>query len=151
MTLADTIQTDYSFEDETIDKKYAERSKSELWGIVVRFTSENENHIIRESFINNQTMSAVAREQSISFDRVGQIKEKGLRKLRTGGAKRELLEKFDIVEAGTYRNSMNKYNEHGFTSTVEYIALRRVEIQAKYEERKNQIEVMFQQRERKCL
>ena len=74
-----------------------------------------------------------------------------MRKLRTGRARRELLEKFDIVEAGVYRNSMSKFNEHGFTSTVEYIALRRVEIQAEYEERKKQIEAMFEQRKRKCL
>ena len=151
LTLADTVQTDYSLEDDTIDKIYAERSKSELWGIVARFTSEKENHIIREIFINNQTMAAVAREQGIPFDRIRQIKEKGLRKLRTGRARRELLEKFDIVEAGAYRNSMSKFNEHGFTSTVEYIALRRAEIQAEYEERKKQIEAMFEQRKRKCL
>lgn len=151
LTLADTIQADYSLEDETIDKIYAERSKSELWGIVARSTSERENHIIRDIFINNQTMAAVAREQGISLDRIRQIKEKGLRKLRTGRARRELLEKFDIVEAGAYRNSMSKFNEHGFTSTVEYIALRRAEIQAEYEERKKQIEAMFEQRKRKCL
>ncbi|MDE7200868.1 MAG: hypothetical protein K2O91_02950 [Lachnospiraceae bacterium] len=151
MTLTNTVQTDYSLEDDTIDKIYAERSKSELWGIVARFTSEKENHIIREIFINNQTMATVAREQGIPFDRIRQIKEKGLRNLRTGRARRELLEKFDIVEAGTYRNSMSKFNEHDFTSTVEYIALRRAEIQAEYEERKKQIEAMFEQRERKCL
>ena len=58
-------------------------------------------------------MAAVAREQGITIDRIRQIKEKGLRRLRTGKAKRELLEKFDIVEAGAYRNSMNKFNEHG--------------------------------------
>ncbi len=58
-------------------------------------------------------MAAVAREQGITIDRIRQIKEKGLRRLRTDKAKRELLEKFDIVEAGAYRNSMNKFNEHG--------------------------------------
>ncbi len=66
-------------------------------------------------------------------------------------ARRELLEKLDIVEAGAYRNSMSKFNEYGFTSTVKYIALRRAEIQAEYEERKKQIEAMLEQRERKCL
>lgn len=151
LTLADAVRTDYNLEDEIIDKIYAERTKSELWGIVARFTSEKENHIIREIFINNQTMATVAREQGIPFDRIRQIKEKGLRKLRTGRARRELLEKFDIVEAGAYRNSMNKYIEHGFTSTVEYIALHRAEIQTEYEERKKQIEAMFEQRKRKCL
>ena len=89
---------------------YAEHSKSELWGIVERFTSDRENNIIREIFINNRTMVAVAREQGITIERVRQTKEKGLRRLRIGKAKRELLEKFDIVEAGAYRNSMNKFN-----------------------------------------
>ena len=151
LALVDTVQANYSLEDETIDKIYDEHSKSELWGIVARFTDKRENLIIKEIFINNQTMSAVAREQGISLDRLRQIKEKGLQKLRTGKARRELLEKFDIVEAGVYRNSMSKFNEHGFTSTVEYIALRRAEIQAEYEERKKQIEIMFNQSKRVCL
>ena len=151
LTLSDTIQADFSLEDETIDKMYAEHSKSQLWGIVEHFTSNRENNIIREIFINNRTMAAVAREQGITIDRIRQIKEKGLRRLRTGKAKRELLEKFDIVEAGAYRNSMNKFNEHGFTSTVEYIALRRAELQAEYEKHKRQVEIMLEQRKRKCL
>ncbi len=32
---------------------------------------------------------------------------------------------------------MSKSNEHGFTSTAEYIVLRREEIKAEYDERKN--------------
>lgn len=35
-------------------------------------------------------MAAVAREQGITIDRIRQIKEKGLRRLRIGKAKREL-------------------------------------------------------------
>ena len=151
LTLADTLQADFNLEDETIDKMYAEHAKSQVWGIVERFISERENRIIREIFINNRTMAAVAREQGITIDRIRQIKEKGLRRLRIGKAKRELLEKFDIVEAGAYRNSMNKFNEHGFTSTVEYIALRRAELQAEYEKHKRQVEIMLEQRKRKCL
>ncbi len=38
LTLADTIQADFSLEDETIDKIYAEHAKSQLWGIAERFT-----------------------------------------------------------------------------------------------------------------
>lgn len=129
---------------------YAEHSKSQLWGIVEHFTSNRENNIIREIFINNRTMASVAREQGITIERVRQTKEKGLRRLRIGKAKRELLEKFDIVEAGAYRNGLNKFNEHGFTSTVEYIALRRAELQAEYEKHKRQVEIMLEQR-KKCL
>ena len=150
LTLGDSVQADFSLEDETIDKMYEEYSKSELWGIVEHYAGERENHIIKEYFIHNKSMPEIAKEQSITVGRVREIKEAGLRRLRIGKAKRELLEKFDIVEAGEYRNSMSKFNEHGFTSTVEYIAIRRAEIQAEYEERKKRIEVMFEQ-ERACL
>lgn len=150
LTLGDSVQADFSLENETIDKMYEEYSKSELWGIVEHYTGERENHIIKEYFIHNKSMPEIAKEQSITVGRVREIKEAGLRRLRIGKAKRELLEKFDIVEAGEYRNSMSKFNEHGFTSTVEYIAIRRAEIQAEYEERKKRIEAMFEQ-ERACL
>lgn len=150
LTLGDSIQADFSLENETIDKMYEEYSKNELWGIVEHYTGERENHIIKEYFIHNKSMPEIAKEQSITVGRVREIKEAGLRRLRIGKAKRELLEKFDIVEAGEYRNSMSKFNEHGFTSTVEYIAIRRAEIQAEYEEHKKRIEAMFEQ-ERACL
>lgn len=150
LTLGDSVQADFSLEDETIDKIYEEYSKSELWGIVKHYTGKRENHIIKEYFIHNKSMPEIAKEQSITVGRVREIKEAGLRRLRIGKAKRELLEKFDIVEAGEYRNSISKFNEHGFTSTVEYIAIRRAEIQAEYEERKKRIEIMFEQ-ERACL
>ena len=56
-------------------------------------------------------MAQVARKQELSFDRIRQIKESGLRRLWMGKAKRELLEKFDIVEAGLYRGGLNSYRE----------------------------------------
>lgn len=150
LTLGDSVQFDFNLEDEIIDKMYEEYSKSELWGIVEHYTGERENHIIKEYFIHNKSMPKISKEQSITVGRVREIKEAGLCRLRIGKAKRELLEKFDIVEAGEYRNSMSKFNEHGFTSTVEYIAIRRAEIQAEYEERKKRIEAMFKQ-EIACL
>ena len=146
LTLADTLQADFNLEDETIDKMYAEHAKSQVWGIVERFISERENRIIREIFINNRTMAAVAREQGITIERVRQTKEKGLRRLRTGKAKRELLEKFDIAEAGLFRGSLNNYREHDFVSIVEHIAIKRIEAQERYQRHLAEIEKV--QRER---
>ena len=150
-TLTDTLQADFSLEDETIDKIYDQYSKNELWGIVERYTNDRENTIIKDYFVKDKSLSKIAAEQGITRERIRVIKENGLRKLRIGKARRELLERLDIVDATAYRNSMNKYNEHKFTSTVEYIAICRAEIQAEYEKRKNSIEIIFGQRERKCL
>lgn len=131
LTLANTIQADFSLESETIDKIYAEHSKSQLWGVIERFTSERENNIIREIFINNRTMAVVARVQGISLDRVRQIKEKGLRRLRIGRARRELLEKFDIADTMLYRGGLNDYKEKG-SSVVERVVTKRIEIEEYY-------------------
>lgn len=145
-TLSDRLQADLSLEDETIDRIMTSTLKNELWGIVGAYTSNRENQIIREYFINGKSMSKIAEEQGVSLGRIRQIKERGLRRLRMGKARRELLEKFDIAEAGAYRGGSNQYREHGFTSIVEHIVMKRQDIQAEYERHLRQIEEMHRNR-----
>lgn len=146
LTLADTLQTGFSLENDTIDKIYTEYSKNELWGIVGRFTRIRENEVIKEYFINRKTMSQIARESGVSLDRIRQIKEKGLRRLRMGKARRELLEKFDIAEAGLFRGGLTSYKEHNFTSIVEHLAEKRLEAQEHYQKHLREIEDMHKNR-----
>ena len=146
LTLADTLQDDLSLENDTVDKIYSEHSKNELWGIVERYTATRENGIIKEIFLHGKTMAQVAREQGLSFDRIRQIKEKGLRRLRIGKAKRELLEKFDIAEAGLFRGSLNNYKEHNYTSIVEHLAEKRLEAEERYRKHLAEIEEMHRKR-----
>lgn len=87
-------------------------------------------------------MAQVAREQELSFDSVRQIKEKGLRRLRMGKARRELLEKFDIAEAGLFQGGLNNYREHNFTSVVEHLAEKRLEAEERYKRHLRKIEEM---------
>ncbi len=132
LTLSDKLQGDSDPENEAIDKIYKEHSKSELWGIVERYTTERENEIIREIFINEKTMAAVAREQGIGIERVRQLKEKALRKLKAGKARRELLEKFEVAETMLYRGGLTSYRRHDFVSVVERAATRKLEIEERY-------------------
>ena len=74
------------------------------------------------------------------------IKEKGLRKLRYGRAKSEILEKLEVVESSIYRTGKANYDSHNFTSTVEYIAIRRAELEQGYQERMKLIESVFAER-----
>ncbi len=127
-------------------KIYSEHSKNELWGIVERYIAKRENQIIREYFINEKTMSQIARESGISLDRIRQIKEKGLRRLRMGKAKRELLEKFDIAEAGLFRGGLNNYKEHNFTSIVEHLEEKRLEAEERHRRHLAEIEEMHRNR-----
>ena len=131
-----------SVENNTVDKikLFSEHSKNELWGIVERYTAIRENDIIKEIFLHGKTMTQVAREQGLSFDSARQIKEKGLRRLRMGKAKRELLEKFDIAEAGFFRGGLNNYREHDFTSIVERTAMKEIEAEERYKQHLAEIE-----------
>ncbi len=146
LTLADTLQADFRLENDTIDKIYAEHSKNELWSIVEHYTATRENEIIKEIFLYGKTMSQVAREQGVSIERIRQTKEKGLRRLRIGKAKRELLEKFDIAEAGLYRGGLNNYREHNFTSIVEHLAEKHIEAEERYKRHLAEIEEMHRKR-----
>lgn len=146
LTLADALQADFSLEDDTIEEIYKEHSKNELWDILERYTVKRENDVIREIFLHSKSMAQVAREQGLSFDAVRQIKAKGLRKLRIGRARRELIEKFDIAEAKLFRDSLNNYREHGFTSMVEHLVLKRLEAQERYQRHLAKIEEIHRNR-----
>lgn len=146
LTLADTLQDNLSIENDTVDKIYKEYSKSELWRTVEHYTATRENDIIKEIFLHGKTMAAVAREQGITIERVRQTKEKGLRRLRMGKARRELLEKFDIAEAGLFRGGLTSYKEHNFTSIVEHLAEKRLEAEEHYKRHLAEIEEMHRKR-----
>lgn len=143
LCLSDTLQGDSSPENNVIDKIYDEHSKNELWGVVAYYTNERENKAIREYFLYGKSLRQIADENGLSHEAVRDAKERGLRRLRIGKARRLLLDKFDIIDSGIYRNSYNQFNEHNFTSKVEYIAICRAEIQAEYERRKKEIGEKF--------
>lgn len=146
LTFAEMLQDGFDLESEAVNRIYAEYSKAELWKIVERYTEERENRIIKDIFVHCKSMAVIAGEQGISLDRVRQIKEKGLWKLRVGKARRELLKKFDIAEAGLYRGGLTNYREQYFTSVVEHTAIRRMEAEERYKQHLKDIEEMHRKR-----
>lgn len=131
-TIAEGLKSDYSLENEVVEEVYKKHSKTALWGIVERYTSDIESNVLEERYKREATYYNIGSKYGFSTDRARQIEHKALQKLRLGRAKRELRESFDIEQSGIYRNGVGKYVEHGCTSTVEYYALRRLE-----ENRKN--------------
>lgn len=63
-----------------------------------------------------------------------------------GKAKRELLEKFDIAEAGLFRGGLTSCKEHSFTSIVEHLAEKRLEAEERYKRHLREIEEMHRKR-----
>ncbi|MCI8800878.1 MAG: sigma-70 family RNA polymerase sigma factor [Lachnospiraceae bacterium] len=140
LTLSDTIQGDSDPENEAIDKIYDEHSKAELWDIVERYADTRESNVILEIFLYGKNLAQIAREQGVTIERVRQLKEKGLRKLRRGKALRELREKFETAEAGIYRSGLSNYRQHNFVSVVEHIATKELEAEECYKRILEEIE-----------
>jgi RNA polymerase sigma factor (sigma-70 family) len=135
LILANTLAADLDIESNTVDKVLDEQKKSELWGIVARCTTNEQNDILREIFLKNRTMSEIAREHGISLSRVRKIRDTGLQRLSVGKIKKELQEKFEILDSSIYRDSISTYRERSFTSTVEYIASTKADLQQEYQRR----------------
>lgn len=132
-TVGETIQDDYSLEATAIEKVYREHSKNELWEIVQHHTTEKENFILKEYYRHNKSMAEIAEEQDTTFSRIREGKDNALRKLGRGKARRELCEKFEIVETNKHRTDMNKTKAKELA--VEYVILHRAELQALYEQK----------------
>ena len=81
LSLADTIADDFSLEDDTVDKIFKEYQQSELWGIVERYTDNQQEQVIRQYYKEGKTLSEIARESGISLERVRQYRAAGLRRL----------------------------------------------------------------------
>lgn len=134
LCLADTLKSDFSLEDSVIDKIYDEYQKNELRGIIERYTSGWQQDIIKQHFYEGKTIAEIARESGRGFQAVWAQKEEGLRKLRTGRASREIRERLEVLEAGVYRTGVNQFRRHDYTSMVEHIVIRKMEIEERYKQ-----------------
>lgn len=130
-TLSDTIKSPENVENDVIEEIYNDDLKTSVWSILKEYTTERENKIIIEHFKNNQTLQQIAQKENISFSRVQQIQKEGLKKLRQR-AKKELLLKYEMADAQLYCDGFNNFKNHNFTSKVEDIAMKRIELNEKY-------------------
>ena len=148
-TIGNNIKDDYIFENDVVDRMYNDYTKDELWHIVERYTSDRENHIVCSRFIDNETLQDIADRLGISKNRVRQLEASALSRLRCSKALKELQERFEVVNSRIYKNSARTFREHDFTSTVEHIAITRVELMEAYKRRMEEIERLYNKKKNK--
>lgn len=115
--LLDTIADDLRIEESVVDDLYNEHCKSELWGIVACYTSEREADVLRDRFKNKKTIRAISEKQNISFQRVREIEQNAIRKMRRPAVRRELEKKFDLAMVGAYNSGVNNFKTTWESST----------------------------------
>ena len=126
--LQDTLKADCNVESEVCEDLYKDYEKKELWAIVDDFTSNKESQVLRLLFINGLTYREIGERLNLSKQRIEQVKRKAITNLRTGRAKRKLIEKLEVVDSGLYKGSFNQYKLREHTSVVEHIALKDIEL-----------------------
>lgn len=129
LSLYDSIPSDIDVENEIIEKIYTDQCKNELWEIVSDHLEDRDSRIIVYFFRKNMSLLEIAGIEGVSYERMRVLKEQAIRKLRIR-AGREIQEKFEVIDAMSYRNGIGKFRNTG-GSNVEYMAIRNVEIQQK--------------------
>lgn len=126
--LQDTLKSDYSIENDTIDSLYHNDLKTQIWGILARNLSEREYYIIEQYFKNDKTLADIATELDLSSERVRQIENASFQKLRRSKAGRELERLCEQSNAMIFRGGCQTFKQTG-SSIVERVALKILAIQ----------------------
>lgn len=137
-TVADMIADDGDVEEAVIQKDLCES----LWKQVQELPDRNKNIIIKR-YKDNLTLNDVASEEGLSKERVRQIEQKALGQLREMDRVQELAEIFGYDCSFAYSSCLSAV-KNGKSSNVEYIAMRRVELEEKYKRMQERFSVMIE-------
>ena len=135
-TIGCRLKDNVNIENDIVEALYNEYTENELWEIVKLYTSTREFEVLVSRFKEKKSYEEIEGNSDIKSSSARSIEHAALRKLRVGKARRELIEKFDILEAGLYRNGLNKFKQHGYSSMIEYIVFKRIELNEEIEKRK---------------
>lgn len=103
-TLADTVTSKLSIENDIVEKVAMEQIKSDLWNIVsVVLRDEKLIKIIKLRYVNKCTLKEIGAFIGISNEQVRQYEEKALKKLRNNSRTKHLGK-----ELGLFEESVNR-------------------------------------------
>lgn len=119
---------------ESVDKAAA---KKRLWELVDTLC-ESQRNVIRGIYIENKSEPRIAEERKVSVSRIGQIENIAIHHLRRMSEMRKIAAVYDYDSNISYRGTVGSFNNNG-SSTVEYIALKRIEQEEKEEREINDI------------
>ena len=130
IALGDAIAGKVDLENDLIDNLMEKKVRMELWQIVKENTTKQENEALIHRYKKNMTLRDVANTMNISFQRVRQLEQQGLKKLRLARIRRDIQERFEINNARSYRGSFKSFN-YDWTSSTERVALKNIELESK--------------------
>ena len=128
MTLADAISSNEDLEDSVIDDIMQKKVKTELWEIVSRECTPEQNKVINCRYKGEYTLKQAGEVIGVTPERARVVEANALRQLRVPRVSREMKAKFEVNQARAYRSSLSSFKRTG-TSSTESVALKNIELE----------------------
>ena len=129
MTLADTVQSTENLENSVIDNMMKNKAKAELWQIVSRECTPEQNKVINCRYRGDCTLKQAGAVIGVSSSMARSIEASAIRKLRVPRVSRELRTKFEINQARAYRGGLGSFRNN-WASSTELVAMKNLELES---------------------
>ena len=128
ITLGDSISSNEDLESQVIDNMMQDKAKTELWEIVSRECTPEQNRVINCRYKKDYTQKQAGAIIGVSPSMARSIEASAIRKLRVPRVRRELKAKFEVNQARAYKSSLSSFKRTG-TSSTESVALKNIELE----------------------
>ena len=128
MTLGDSISSNEDLESQVIDNMMQDKAKTELWEIVSRECTPEQNRVINYRYRGDYTLKQAGAVIGVTPERARVVEANALRQLRVPRVSRELKAKFEVNQARAYKSSLSSFKRTG-TSSTESVALKNIELE----------------------
>lgn len=132
LTLGDVIADNANVEQLIIDAEI-QKELSEIWDCVEALDDERKQTVILLRYKLNLTQKEVAENLNLSDSSIGYIENNCLKQLKKMKRIQELAEMYDFDCSLAYHGGLQSFKNHGNTSVVERIVMKREEIFKKLE------------------
>ena len=123
-TLEDTIADELNLEEKVCENILHEQLKKELWNAVDKLPEKTSN-IFKQKYKNNKKIKDIAKEQRISYQRIGQIEYEGLKILRQKENLKQIANEYYYNTSMGYKGSLKSFKENG-GSVVERLVIKKI-------------------------
>lgn len=128
LSIGDSVSDKTNMEDEIINSLMEKATKTELWQIVEKNVTLEENKVINYRYREVLSLRETGKHIGKSREMIRQIEERALRKLRRPKCSRLIQQKFEVNMASAYRGSLSMFN-NTWESSTERAALRNLELE----------------------
>lgn len=132
LTLGDSIADNANVEQLVIDAEM-QKELSEIWNCVDALDDERKQTVILLRYKLNLTQKEVAENLNMSDSSIGYIENNCLKQLKKMKRIQELAEMYGFDCSLAYHGGLQSFKNHGNTSVVERIVMKREEIFKKME------------------